>query len=138
MEKRHIYMSHSTYRVVAWGFGRLVAAPTGCSIFIVWLNVLLYPAPFNVQGCHVRLRVDVGIDPYIETGSASHSSHRVVAWGFGHVPFIRGAGGEKKIAKRRLRWYTEYTMGSVGLSLLSRGTGLLARAYSSAAQKPFS
>ena len=39
----------------------------------------IYPVPFNVQGGYVGVRVDVGIDPYIETIRAYHSSHRVVA-----------------------------------------------------------
>ena len=38
-----------------------------------------YPVPFNVQGGFVGLRIDVGIDPYIETVDAYHSSHRVIA-----------------------------------------------------------
>ena len=31
------------------------------------------------------MRVDVGIDPYIETVGASHSSCRVVVWGCGRL-----------------------------------------------------
>ena len=68
MGECYFALFHSTYRVVAWGCGRLVAAPTGCSIFIVWLNVLFYPASFNVQGGSVRFRDDVGIVPYIPSG----------------------------------------------------------------------
>ena len=45
---------------------------------VEWENVD-YPIPFNVQGGSVGFRVDVGIDPYIETVGASHSSYRVVA-----------------------------------------------------------
>ena len=41
-------------------------------------EMVIYPVPFNVQVCRVRLRVDVGIDPYIETGGAYHSTYRVV------------------------------------------------------------
>ena len=40
---------------------------------------VIYPVPFNVQVCHVRFRVDVGIDPYVETVHAYHSTYRVVA-----------------------------------------------------------
>ena len=42
-------------------------------------EMLIYAVPFNVPGCSVGLRVDVGIDPYIETGGATHSTYRVVA-----------------------------------------------------------
>ena len=96
---------HSSHGVVAWGFGRLVAAPTVSTLPVEWnapqtecrgrcphrparwvsirarLNgkMSIYPVPFNVQGCRVGLRVDVGIDPYIETIRACHSTYRVVA-----------------------------------------------------------
>ena len=42
-------------------------------------GMLIYPVPFNIQGGSVVVRVDVGIDPYIETVGACHSSYRVVA-----------------------------------------------------------
>ena len=48
-------------------------------------GMLIYPIPFNVQVCRVRLRVDVGIDPYIETGGACHSTCRSVSEGFGRL-----------------------------------------------------
>ena len=41
-------------------------------------EMLIYPVPFNVPGSFVRFRVDVGIDPYIETIPACHSTYRVV------------------------------------------------------------
>ena len=52
---------------------------------MVWLNVLIFPVPFNVQGCSVRLRVDVGTDPYIETIRACHSTYRPVSEGGGRL-----------------------------------------------------
>ena len=42
-------------------------------------KMVIYLVPFNIQGGSVRLRVDVGIDPYIETFGACHSTYRVVA-----------------------------------------------------------
>ena len=41
--------------------------PPGWGYIRALLNgeMLIYPVPFNVQGCRVRVRVDVGIDPYI-------------------------------------------------------------------------
>ena len=42
-------------------------------------GMLIYHVPFNVQGGSVRFRVDVGIDLYIETVHAYHSTYRVVA-----------------------------------------------------------
>ena len=45
----------------------------------------IYPVPFNVQGCRVRVRVDAGIDPYIETIHACHSTHSSVSIGFGRL-----------------------------------------------------
>ena len=56
-------------------------------------KMLIYPVPFNVQGGCVRVRVDVGIDPYIETIRASHSSCRVVAWGCGRLVAAPTEGG---------------------------------------------
>ena len=41
--------------------------------------MLIYPVPFIVQGGYVRVRVDVGIDPYIETVYAYHSTYRSVS-----------------------------------------------------------
>ena len=46
---------HSTYRVVAWGFGRLGSRYYGCGIFTALPN---------------------GIAPYIETVGASYSTGR--------------------------------------------------------------
>ena len=42
-------------------------------------EMLIYPVPFIVQGGYVRVRVDVGIDPYIETVYAYHSTYRSVS-----------------------------------------------------------
>ena len=102
---------HSSYRVVAWGGGRLVAAPTVSTPPVEWNAVqtecrgrcphrparwvyirapmnggmLIFPVPFNVPGCRVRFRVDVGIDPYIETVHAYHSTCSPVAGDFGRL-----------------------------------------------------
>ena len=42
-------------------------------------GMLFYRVPFNVQVCRVGLRVDVGIDPYIETVYAYHSTYSSIA-----------------------------------------------------------
>ena len=58
-------------------------------------GMLNYPVPFNIQGGCVRLRVDVGIDPYIETVGACHSTYRSVPVRFGRLVAAPtgGAGG---------------------------------------------
>ena len=48
-------------------------------------GMLIYPVPFNVQICHVRFRVDVGIAPYIETVRAFHSTCGSVPEGCGRL-----------------------------------------------------
>ena len=60
--------SHSSHRVVAWGCGRLVAAPT----------VTFGRVPFNVPFGSGGFGSMEGIDPYIETFGASHSTYRSV------------------------------------------------------------
>ena len=71
---------HSTDSSVSVPFGRLVAAPT----------VMLGYVPFNWAGGFGGFGSMEGIDPYIETVGACHSTNRVVSWGFGYVQFNWG------------------------------------------------
>ena len=47
--------------------------------------MLFYPVPFNVPIGYVGFGSMEGIDPYIKTIGACHSTYRVVAWGCGRL-----------------------------------------------------
>ena len=121
---------HSAYRSGSEGGGRLVAAPTVSTLLVEWnapqtecrgrcphrparwvsirtpMNgeMSIYPVPFNVQVCRVGVRVDVGIDPYIETIHACHSTHRVIAWGCGRL-VAAPTGGAGRVPFNQTPWF---------------------------------
>ena len=69
-------------------------------------EMLFYLVPFNIQGDSVRVRVDVGIDPYIKTVGASHSSCSSVSVRGGRlVAAPTGGGGAEGVDAWKFRFH---------------------------------